>query len=150
MARQAIVFRAIVVLLTAAYLCSLLIGASMPLSAVRNVFHSSNGATSGSTSMFNEDSTLDCSFATNSSLLAQLVAELDIFFCAHVLGWLVKAYLYPNIYVLLASSFAFELLEVLLDDILINFRECWWDRVSPAAWGKSGAERVVTNSEATA
>lgn len=33
-----------------------------------------------------------------------MLAQLDVFFVAHIVGWVVKAIVYPNIYVLLVRA----------------------------------------------
>eukprot|EP00045_Choanoeca_perplexa_P001613 m.20904 g.20904 ORF g.20904 m.20904 type:complete len:264 (-) comp11066_c0_seq1:33-824(-) len=64
---------------------------------------------------------------TWSAMSDLMLAQLDLFFLSHIVGWLAKAIVYPNIYVLLISGILFEFCEIVLDDHLANFKECWWD-----------------------
>lgn len=58
---------------------------------------------------------------------SNFVSKLDRFVIAHLLGWVVKTLAYRNVKILLVCSFAFELLEYMLEFQLPNFGECWWD-----------------------
>jgi len=56
-------------------------------------------------------------------------AVRDEFFVAHFVGWFVKTLgMRDAVFATVISSF-FEVLELSLQHILPNFRECWWDHV---------------------
>jgi len=54
-------------------------------------------------------------------------AVFDIFAVAHSLGWWAKAVLFRDYWLLWVLSFSWEVMEVSLQHLLPNFKECWWD-----------------------
>lgn len=58
---------------------------------------------------------------------AVIPAVLDRFVLAHLLGWAVKAFLYPHRPTLWAASLLFELAERVALPFVPSLRECWWD-----------------------
>eukprot|EP01013_Petalomonas_cantuscygni_P002106 TRINITY_DN12132_c0_g1_i1.p1 TRINITY_DN12132_c0_g1~~TRINITY_DN12132_c0_g1_i1.p1 ORF type:complete len:481 (-),score=93.16 TRINITY_DN12132_c0_g1_i1:242-1684(-) len=53
----------------------------------------------------------------------------DEFVLAHLLGYVCKAVMIRDWRVVTLCSLVFELLEVALQHVLPNFRECWWDHI---------------------
>ena len=66
----------------------------------------------------------DCSFTWSN-----LVGTMDEFVLAHALGWFAKALMFRDIWLALAASFLFEMLEYTFEAYLPNFIECWWDHL---------------------
>ncbi|CAE7806310.1 ptdss2, partial [Symbiodinium sp. KB8] len=66
----------------------------------------------------------DCSFTW-----ANLVGTMDEFVLAHALGWYAKALMFRDVWLALAASFLFEMLEYTFESYLPNFIECWWDHL---------------------
>lgn len=64
----------------------------------------------------------DCSFRP-----AAVYTVIDRFVLAHLLGWLVKAFLLPERTLLWSASLGFEILEWILSGWIPTFQECWWD-----------------------
>lgn len=58
-----------------------------------------------------------------------ILPKIDMFVVAHFLGWMVKALILRNDFIVWVNSILFEWLEVTLRHILPNFYECWWDHV---------------------
>lgn len=60
--------------------------------------------------------------------MANLEATVyDEFILAHFLGWWVKAIMFRDVFFSWMLSVCFELLELSLQHLLPNFKECWWD-----------------------
>eukprot|EP00698_Gefionella_okellyi_P019148 TRINITY_DN5833_c0_g1_i1.p1 TRINITY_DN5833_c0_g1~~TRINITY_DN5833_c0_g1_i1.p1 ORF type:complete len:476 (-),score=93.31 TRINITY_DN5833_c0_g1_i1:905-2332(-) len=53
----------------------------------------------------------------------------DEFIIAHLLGWWGSAILFRDARLCFVLSIAFELLEISLQHVLKNFKECWWDHI---------------------
>lgn len=53
----------------------------------------------------------------------------DVFIVAHALGYVLKTLIVRDWRMATCLSLAFEVVELLLQHILPNFRECWWDHV---------------------
>lgn len=51
----------------------------------------------------------------------------DEFVIAHSLGWIGKAIVLRNYWILWTCSIGFELMEQTFQHWLANFNECWWD-----------------------
>lgn len=54
---------------------------------------------------------------------------MDEFVLAHALGWYAKALMFRDVWLALAASFLFEMLEYTFESYLPNFIECWWDHL---------------------
>lgn len=52
----------------------------------------------------------------------------DIYFFAHLFGWIAKALILRNWGMMWTCSIMFEIMEITLQKALPNFQECWWDR----------------------
>lgn len=52
---------------------------------------------------------------------------LDEFVIAHSLGWIGKAIIMRNYWMLWVCSIGFEFMELTFQHWLLNFNECWWD-----------------------
>lgn len=61
--------------------------------------------------------------------LTNILPKIDMFVVAHFLGWMVKALILRNDFIVWVNSILFEWLEVTLRHILPNFYECWWDHI---------------------
>jgi phosphatidylserine synthase 2 len=67
-------------------------------------------------------------YATNCDLTYDnVMSQLDEFVVAHVLGWVVKAMMLRDYWILWILSVMFEVMEYSLQHQLPNFAECWWD-----------------------
>jgi phosphatidylserine synthase 2 len=53
----------------------------------------------------------------------------DEFLIAHLLGWFGKSLILRDAYLSWFISILFEVLELSLEHILPNFKECWWDHI---------------------
>lgn len=51
----------------------------------------------------------------------------DEFVIAHSLGWIGKAIIMRNYWMLWVCSIGFEFMELTFQHWLLNFNECWWD-----------------------
>lgn len=51
----------------------------------------------------------------------------DIYFVAHFIGWVLKALMIRDLYILWICSFLWEMMELSFLHMLPNFAECWWD-----------------------
>jgi hypothetical protein len=51
----------------------------------------------------------------------------DIYFIAHFVGWMLKAIMIRDVYILWIGSILWELMELSFEHMLPNFAECWWD-----------------------
>jgi len=51
----------------------------------------------------------------------------DDFALAHLIGWWGKTLVFRDPVVLWTTSFLFEMWELTFSNVLMNFRECWWD-----------------------
>ncbi|KAH8584917.1 phosphatidylserine synthase I [Cryptosporidium sp. chipmunk genotype I] len=60
---------------------------------------------------------------------SNILPKIDVFVIAHFLGWLVKALILRNDFLVWFNSILFEWLEITLRHILPNFYECWWDHI---------------------
>lgn len=74
------------------------------------------------------DCATDCRLFTSDSWF-HFTQELDIFVAAHFLGYVGKALVLRDWRVVTCVSLGFELVEVTLQHIFPNFRECWWDHL---------------------
>lgn len=54
---------------------------------------------------------------------------LDEFILAHIVGYIGKAILFRDLKLCWVLSLSFEIVEISLQHILENFKECWWDHV---------------------
>jgi phosphatidylserine synthase 2 len=52
---------------------------------------------------------------------------VDIFVAAHLIGWMFKAAMIRDIWISMALSLLFELMEYTFEFLQPNFIECWWD-----------------------
>ena len=59
--------------------------------------------------------------------VANLGDKMDVFVVAHSLGYLAKMLVLRDFWMCWASSLIFEHIEISLQHVLKNFRECWWD-----------------------
>ncbi|KAI8906702.1 phosphatidylserine synthase 2-like protein [Gorgonomyces haynaldii] len=67
-------------------------------------------------------------YATNCDItLETLYDQMDVFVIAHSLGWLCKALIIRDTWLLWILSVLFEIMEYSLEHQLPNFAECWWD-----------------------
>ena len=53
----------------------------------------------------------------------------DRFFVAHFLGWLLKALIFRDWWLMWMGSLLFEVMEVSFQHLFPNFNECWWDHL---------------------
>ncbi|TRY53400.1 Phosphatidyl serine synthase [Cryptosporidium tyzzeri] len=60
---------------------------------------------------------------------SNILPKIDMFVIAHFLGWMVKALILRNNFLVWFNSILFEWLEITLRHILPNFYECWWDHI---------------------
>jgi phosphatidylserine synthase 2 len=64
------------------------------------------------------------------SLFANVKATiLDEFIWAHIIGYILKAIMFRDFKLCWILSLSFEIVEISLQHILENFKECWWDHV---------------------
>ena len=68
----------------------------------------------------------DCRLQSVSPLLHALYDE---FMLAHLFGWIVKALIVRDWYILFLLGLGFEVLEITFQHQLKNFNECWWDHL---------------------
>ncbi|XP_026192518.1 CDP-diacylglycerol--serine O-phosphatidyltransferase 2 [Cyclospora cayetanensis] len=68
-------------------------------------------------------------YAEGCNSWAAVLDKLDIFVLAHFFGWLVKAMVIRDTWLLWILSVLFEWMEISFRHILPNFWECWWDHV---------------------
>lgn len=68
----------------------------------------------------------DCRLLDGTSLIN---AVYDEFMLAHLFGWVVKALIIRDWYILFLLGFGFEVLEITFQYQLKNFNECWWDHL---------------------
>ena len=54
---------------------------------------------------------------------------MDVFVLAHTFGWIAKALILRDYWLLWILSVLFEIMEYSLQHQLPNFAECWWDHV---------------------
>jgi len=69
------------------------------------------------------------------SNFANIMGAFDVFFVAHAIGWLVKAWIFRNYWLGWCSSISFELMELSLRYWFANFNECWWDSLLMDVFG---------------
>jgi len=76
---------------------------------------------------------VDCRIYTpenpNSHFANVVDAVKDEFFIAHFVGWFIKTLGMRDVVFAVVISGFFEVLELSLQHILPNFRECWWDHI---------------------
>lgn len=70
----------------------------------------------------------DCRLFTSDSWF-YFVHELDIFIVAHFLGYVGKALILRDWRLVTCVSLGFELVEVTMQHVFPNFKECWWDHL---------------------
>lgn len=71
----------------------------------------------------------DCRMSTPEDPYKWINTIWDEFLLAHAIGYWAKTIALRDWRVVTAVSIGFEILEVTLQHILPNFRECWWDHV---------------------
>lgn len=87
---------------------------------------------------FERDYAMDCRVYTPEnpdSNFANIMGAFDVFFVAHAIGWLVKAWIFRNYWLGWCSSISFELMELSLRYWFANFNECWWDSLLMDVFG---------------
>jgi phosphatidylserine synthase 2 len=78
------------------------------------------------------DFSIDCRLYTPenpNSNFANLKDTVDIFVTGHLVGWLVKSFIFRNNIMAWTMSILFEIHEISLKHWLPNFNECWWDHL---------------------
>lgn len=68
-------------------------------------------------------------YATNCEITFKNIWNIvnDRFFFAHLFGWIIRALMIRNIFILWIASILWELVELSFLHMLPNFAECWWD-----------------------
>eukprot|EP00944_MAST-04C_sp_MAST-4C-sp1_P005151 g5151.t1 len=82
----------------------------------------------------------DCRLLDGASLLN---AVYDEFMVAHLFGWVVKALIIRDWYILFLLGFGFEVLEITFQYQLKNFNECWWDHLILDLFGANLVGMIV-------
>ena len=78
------------------------------------------------------DFSIDCRLYTPEnpeSKFANLRDTVDVFVAGHLVGWLVKSFIFRNNIMAWTMSILFEIHELSLKHWLPNFNECWWDHL---------------------
>ena len=71
----------------------------------------------------------DCRLSTPEDPLKFYHTITDVFLLAHAAGYWAKALVLRDWRLVTAVSIGFELIEVSLQHVLPNFKECWWDHL---------------------
>lgn len=59
--------------------------------------------------------------------LSNIFPVLDRFLVAHLIGWAIKAMIFPSRLLLWIASVSFEVVERVAIPLIPSLRECWWD-----------------------
>lgn len=89
--------------------------------------------------------TVQASYAGDCSLRPSNVCDqfFDIFTLAHAMGYVAKALVYRDWYLLWMHSVLFEVVEISLSHLLPNFAECYWDRLFLDVFGANLLGMIV-------
>lgn len=70
----------------------------------------------------------DCRIVVDGNIF-YFVSALDIFVAAHFFGYIIKMLIFRDWKVVTCISIGFEFIELSLQHVVLNFRECWWDHL---------------------
>nr|CCC91488.1 putative phosphatidylserine synthase [Trypanosoma congolense IL3000] len=71
----------------------------------------------------------DCRISTSEDMFYFMRTTFDVFIFAHISGYFVKTIIVRDWRLVTCMSISFEIVEVSLQHLLPNFKECWWDHI---------------------